>query len=345
MVYTIQDPYGTDFDFTFGVDAEVTNPAVGVYVLDLPAPAYPGTYQYNIVGTGAVEAVGQGEFTVLQSSVAPQAVPWPEFGPCTPWIDCGDIRTACSTTENDELLDGIATMASQIMFEISGRQFTGQCEKIVRPCETEHQPCWNSGWNNWSGWPWSWSYDGVGWGWHDQLGCHCQCQALSQVKLPGYPVTSIIEVLIDGVAQSTDTYRIDDWQYLTRMRDPLDPGTPLFWPQCQILDLPDTEAGTWSVAYRSGIDPPLSGKAAATALACELLPGADCKLPSGAVRIVRQGITIDKLQPLSQMLLQGMTGIVQIDAFLASTNSSRLRRRPSIWASGSSGKYARSVGL
>ena len=166
VVYTLQDPFGTDTTFTFGVDAEVTNPAVGVFLLDLTPPAFPGTYLYSITGTGAVEAVGQGEFTVLQSSVAPQVVPWPEFGPCTPWIDCGDIRASCpTTTASDELLDGIAMQASQILFEVSGRQFTGPCEKTVRPCMSEQNPCWQGGWNSWAGWPWSWTWDGVTWGW------------------------------------------------------------------------------------------------------------------------------------------------------------------------------------
>jgi hypothetical protein len=128
------------------------------------------------------------------------------------------------------------------------------------------------------------------------------------------------------------------------MRDPLDPGTPLFWPSCQTLDLDDTESGTWSVSYLSGIAPPLIGKQAAVALSCELLPGADCKLPSGAVRIIRQGIQIDKLQPLSDMLLRGMTGIVAIDAFIAAYNPSHLKRRPAIW-SPNGPKYARTVGV
>ena len=343
VTYTVVDPLGTTTTYVFGVDAEVTNPAVGVFVLDLPATTEPGQWQYGIAGTGVVVANGSGEFTVLQSTIAPQTVPWPEPGPCVPWIDCGDIRSACATTESDELLDGVAAMASQIMFEISGRQFTGNCERTVRPCQTEQNDCWTAGWNTWSGWPWAWGWDSVTWGWYDGLGCHCRCEALSRVKLPGYPVTQITEVKIDGVVQNPTTYRLDDWRFLTRMRDPLDPGTPLFWPGCQILDLDDTESGTWSVSYLSGISPPLAGKAAATALACELLPGADCKLPSGAVRIVRQGITIDKLQPLATMLLQGMTGIVAIDSFMASVNPSRLKRRPSVW-SANGPKYARSVG-
>lgn len=344
VTYTVVDPLGVSTAYVFGVDPEVTNPGVGIFVLDLPATTEPGQWLYEIAGTGAVIANGSGEFTVLQSTIAPQTVPWPQFGPCQPWIDCGDIRAACDTTENDELLDGIAMQASQIMFEISGRQFTGSCERTVRPCESTLNPCWGlNPWNGWTGWPWAWTWDGVTWGWYDSIGCHCGCGALSRVKLPGYPVTEITEVKIDGVVQAASTYRLDEWQFLTRMRDPAEPTIPLFWPACQIMDLDDTESGTWSVSYLSGVAPPLAGKAAAAALACELLPGADCKLPSGAVRIVRQGITVDRLTPLADMLRKGSTGIAAIDAFIAAYNPSGLRRRPAIW-SASGPKYARSVG-
>ena len=95
------------------------------------------------------------------------------------------------------------------------------------------------------------------------------------------------------------------------------------------MDLDDTESGTWSVSYLSGIDPPLAGKAAATALACELLPGAECKLPTGAVRIVRQGVTIDKLQPLADNAArQGMTGIPAIDAVHGGLQPERVASTP-----------------
>lgn len=344
VTYVVKDPTGVETSYVFGVAPEVTNPSVGIFVLSLPPSSEPGQWFYEITGTGAVEASGTGEFTVLQSVMAPQDVPWPQFGPCQPWIDCGDIRAACSAEGDDELLDGIAAMASQIMFEISGRQFTGSCERTVRPCGEQLNGCWsNVPYYGWTGWPWAWTWDGVTWGWYDQLGCHCTCDTLSRVKLPGYPVTEITEVKIDGVVQAPDTYRLDEWTFLTAMRDASEPDVPLFWPSCQVMDLDDTEPGTWSVSYLSGIAPPLAGKAAATALACELLPGADCKLPTGAVQIVRQGLTINRLQPLATMLLQGMTGIVAIDAFMAAYNPSRLRRRPSIW-SADGPKYARSVG-
>lgn len=343
VVYELEDPEGTVTVYTFGVDAEVTHPGVGIYLLTTGALDLPGTYLYKIIGGGAVIAQGGGEFTILQSSVAPQDVDYPQFGPCQAWIDCGDIQAACDTEEDDDTLNGIAAMASQIMFEISGRQFTGNCERTVRPCNSYLNPCWGGGFNSWTGWPWTWAYDGLGWGWYDGIGCHCTCESLSRVLLPGYPVTQITEVKIDGIVQSASTYRLDEWRYLTRRRDPLDPGTPLYWPSCQILDLDDTQSGTWSVSYLSGVAPPLAGKAAAAALACELLPGVECKLPTGAVQIVRQGLTINRLQPLAQMLLEGMTGIVAIDAFMAAYNPGKLRRRPSIW-SPDGPKFARSVG-
>ena len=128
------------------------------------------------------------------------------------------------------------------------------------------------------------------------------------------------------------------------MRDPADPNTALHWPSCQILSLDDTEPGTWSVTYLAGMEPPLAGKNAAIALACELLPHGECSLPSGAVRIVRNGLQIDRLQPLSEMLLKGMTGNVAIDSFIAAYNPSRLKRRPSMWSANRRGRYARPVG-
>lgn len=344
VTYTVVDPLGVSTDYVFGVAPEVSNPSAGVYVLDLPATTEPGQWLYQVVGTGAVEAVGQGEFTVLQSSVAPQSVPWPQFGPCQSWIDCGDIRAFCDAEGDDDLLDGFAVMASQLMFEISGRQFSGTCERTVRPVVDQTNACW--GLNpayGWTGWPWAWTWDGVTWGWYDSCGCHCNCTALSRVMLPGYPVTEIVEVKIGGTVIDPSEYRLDEWQYLTRMRDPANPNIPQFWPACQILDLNDTEPGTWSVSYKAGIAPPLAGKEAAKALACQLLPGADCSLPSGAQRIVRNGITIDRLQPLAMMLRQGATGIPQIDTFVAAYNPSGLRRRPTIW-SPDGPRYARTVG-
>lgn len=344
VIYTVADPTGSQTVYTFGVDVEVTNPSPGVYVLELPALSLIGTWIYTVVGTGVVTASGSGEFVVVADPLAQQDTPWPQFGPYVPWIDCGDIRGACDAEGDDELLTGIATQASQIMFELSARQFLGTRLKKVRPCENQGNACWTQGIgvDGWWGWPWAWTWDGVTWGWYDGYGCHCDCGATPQVWLSGYPVTEIVEVKIDGVAVDPTTYRLDEWRFLTRMRDPLNPDVPLFWPTCQIRALDDTEHGTWSVTYKYGIEPPLAGKAAALALACELLPGADCKLPTEAVRIVRAGLTIERLQPLAEMLRRGMTGIPAIDSFIAAYNPNGLRRRPAVWSPPN--LYARPVG-
>jgi hypothetical protein len=347
VVFTVQAPDGTETTYTWMVDAEVTNPSPGVFVLDLPVLTDPGVYLYQVVGTGAVEAAGSGDFTILQSVITPTDVPWPQFGPCQPWIDCADIKEYCDDA-SDALLTPITVVASQVMFEVSGRQFTGRCERTVRPCQ--NRTCWDAiPWYNYYGAPWAWSFgsEGLwGWGWYDGQGCHCGCTPLSRVLLPGYPVIEILEVLIDGAVVAPTSYRLDEWRWLTRMRDPAEPDTPLFWPSCQVLDLDDTEPGTFSVNYLAGSDPPQAGKEAAAALACELYRekvGGECKLPSGAVRIVRQGVTIERLQPLASMLRRGETGIPAIDLFIAAYNPAGLRRRPAIW-SPDGPKYARPVG-
>lgn len=236
-----------------------------------------------------------------------------------------------------------ALSASQIMFDLSGRLFAGRCQKTARPCR---QDCycgmqvlsrghvigpWDLGWN-WMGNSW---------------GCNgdpCGCAPLSRVKLSGYPVREIIEVKIDGVVVDPATYRLDNWRWLTRMRDPADPGTALSWPSCQITDLPDTEEGTFSVEYSYGQDPPIGGQDAAAALACQLYKacsssggGADCEIPTNAVRVTRQGVTIDK-EAISALFFGKngnngwQTGIRQVDAFLNSVNKSGMQQRPRTWS-------------
>lgn len=345
VIFTVEDPTGVSTVYTFGVDVEVTNPSTGVYALALGPLSLVGTWLYTVAGSGVVVATGSGELTVVPDPIAPQATLFPQFGPCQPWIDCGDIRALCDTELGDETLTGVAVQASQIMFELSGRQFATGCEKTVRPEGLVENTCWSYGLNDWVGSPWFWSWNGMSWGWYGGPGggCYCQCRPLSRVLLSGYPVTEIVEVTIDGTVVDPTTYRLDEYRYLTRVRDPLDLDTPLFWPACQDLDRAATESGTFSVTYKYGSQPPLAGKAAATALACELLPGADCKLPTEAVRVVRAGITMERLQPLATMLRQGMTGIPAIDSFIAAYNPNGLRRRPAVYSS-SGPRYARPEG-
>jgi hypothetical protein len=236
----------------------------------------------------------------------------------------------------------VAVEASMLAYELSGRQFAGLCGPVtVRPCRT---PTCTSWYGPTGGWSWSWGYWsgdwGFGWAWgNDQGGRLCSCGYDSFVELAGYPVREVTQVKIGGAVLSpvfddgAPQYRLDQWRYLTRLSDPDQPAFPLYWPRCQRLDLQDDQPGTWSVSYTYGVDPPPLGVDAATQLGCEILNALQnrpCKLPGNASRVVKQGVTVERITPLAAMLRSGSTGLFLVDAFLAAYNPSGLRRRPSV---------------
>lgn len=292
----------------------------------------------------------------------------PIAGPCAAWISGSDVASVCDFDYDSATAakaDEAAVASSQILFEISGRQFGGECEQTVRPCL---QPC--SGWqllgfpSQWYGFGWNGLNAGVGgWGWWGGDGqALCGCRALSQVKLPGYPVTSIVEVKIDGdILPALDgdgdpNYRLDEWQLLTRMGKPGTPAQPRFWPSCQNLDLDDTANGTFSVSYRFGVAPPLPGVLAAEELGCEIynaLVGNECRLPVGASQLNRQGVNITRGLLVNWALAQSSrggphprswsTGLPLVDAFLSAYNPTGRRSRSRIFSPDLQ-QYARQVG-
>jgi hypothetical protein len=233
--------------------------------------------------------------------------------PCTPWIEAEDVAECCGIdlgSDNMAAVTAAADSASAILFQLSGSRYTGTCERIVRPVGSDF--CWAPRLH--------------------RLDTH----RLSQVKLAGY-VTAIVEVLIDGDIINPDGYRIDDHRYLTRMADAN--GNPQRWPPSPRLDLPPTEPGTFQVTYEHGLQPPGPGLEAASVLACELYkacpaPGdgnlGECKLPSGARRIVRQGVTIELVSALAGMLARGATGLTAVDSFIATFGVQG--RKAAIWS-------------
>lgn len=347
VTFYIRDPLDDLTTYVFGVDPEITNPSVGLYQLAL-VPTIPGHYNWRAEGTGAVIAACEGDFEILPSPTLTIETQPPEFGPCTAWIDEQDVAECCdSELSSDALLfDAVVVQASQMLFELSARRFAGSCQRTVRPCGdgvcgfqvlSRGHIVWPDGidWG-WTGRSWSWpSYGG------------CGCNPVSRIKLSGYPVTSIVSVKIDGQTVNPDTYRLVESE-LWRVRDPADPDTALMWPSCQILDLPDTEEGTFSVTYIHGADPPAIGKAAAAQLACQLYKsctsGTDCALPPGTTRATRQGLTIETPATLSWFYSRGVsgwnTGLPLVDAFLSAYNPSAIQRRAVIW-SASGPQYAR----
>lgn len=356
VTFSLRNPLGAISTYVFGVAPEVTHPSAGRYVLTV-VPTLDGDYLYWVVGTGAVEAASSpGTFKVLAEPGSGTSL---ASGPCSPWIDGQDVATCCAsaaeTVGSDfAQLDPIAKEASDLLFELSGRLYAGVCEKTVRPC--------TSGWCGFQvlsrghlvG-PWDIGY-GYGWSgsfWNFPGGRPCGCTPLSRVKLSGYPVRGIVTVFIDGVElpefdalTGARNWRLDEHRWLTRMADVN--GNAQWFPSCQRLDLDDTEVGTFAITYRYGQDPPLSAIHAAEQLSCELwaaCTGGECSLPTGTVRVTRQGLTIERTSfKRDPRTGSWATGLRLVDTFLNSFAGAGLQRRPTIWAPGAAGRYARPVG-
>ena len=250
--------------------------------------------------------------------------------PCTPWIT-GDDVAACCTVESSSgaLFDQAAEAASDLLFQLSGRQFAGECgPRTVRPpCDS----CY-CGYQILSrGYvigPWDYGYPLLSY--CDQ--CMIACSP-SMVKLAGVPVREVSEVLVDGVAVDPSLYTLLNDRYLVR----LDDG---HWPYTQNLTLPDTEDNTFSITYTYGQDPPELGVMAAAQLGCQLYAAcggdADCVLPAGTVRVIQQGVVVEKLAFTSWAFRSGewRTGLGLVDAFLQGYNPRGIQRRSTFWAPG-----------
>ena len=278
------------------------------------------------------------------------------FGPCSPWITGDDVAASCTQAAaavgtDTAQLDQYAAAASEALWAMCGGQFDGVCEETVRPCKIDCG-CWD-GWGSdswpWSGsvgWNWGWNGTSGRWsfGWQQGNNLVCGCSPLSRVHLFGFPVVSIVEVLIDGVAldelypDGSPQWRLDDRMYLTRMQDPASPDVQARWPSCQNLALPATEEGTWQVTYQRGQAPPEIGVLAAKQLACQMfnsMVGGPCVLPQGATKVTRQGVTLDRTLFLMWAWTKARgwaTGLPMVDAFLQATNPAGLRRAPAVWS-------------
>ncbi len=226
------------------------------------------------------------------------------------------------------MFDSAAEAASDLLFELSGRQFAGECERTVRPgcdgCMCGYQVL-SRGYviGPWAfGWPLL----------NLCTDCSIACSP-SMVKLAGVPIREVSEVLVDGDVVPEADYTIVNQRYLVR----LDNG---HWPWEQNLTLPDTDDHTFAVTYTFGKDPPELGVMAAAELGCQLYSACgsleNCALPLGTVRVIQQGVVVEKLAFTSWAFRMGewRTGLPLVDAFLAQTNPTGNRRRPTFYAPG-----------
>jgi hypothetical protein len=221
---------------------------------------------------------------------------------CETW----PVEYPCDVSGYDPELVTAATTASQsILWSMSGRRY-GVCETT----ESYRQPC-----NSPCYVPWADDFGpGVEW----RLlggGVRRKCCA---IQLAQAPVRSIEEVTVFGDVQDPDSYYLGRG-ILYRIND--------CWPCADDCDTPPVE-----VTYKYGIDVPVLGSLALGELTCELLrgwTGADCRLPSNAIAVTRQGVTVNLGSP-EILFEQNRIGLPISDQFIQFANPMRLRARSTV---------------
>lgn len=215
---------------------------------------------------------------------------------CQEW----DPIFPCDISEDDPTIVAAAVEASQsILWSMTGRRY-GICETVesyAMPCSSACEVPWGDEFG-----------PGVEWRLGYQYRRKCCAIILSQT-----PVRSISEVRIDGVVQDPDTY------YLGRGR--------LYrigecWPCEESCEYPPIQ-----VTYSYGIDLPILGQMALGELACEIIRGwggLDCRLPTNAISVTRQGVTVDLGTP-EVLFAQNRIGLPICDQFIRSVNPDGLR--------------------
>lgn len=135
-----------------------------------------------------------------------------------------------------------------------------------------------------------------------------------RIPLRRRPVREIVSLQVVPTGELVDPgdYRVSDSTYLT-----LTPNVPVL-------------TGL-AVEYVYGTDPPQDGRDAARALADEFVilfgggPDAECRLKN-VTSFTRQGVNYE-IEDARTILIDGRTGIPEVDLFVASVNPTRARLR------------------
>jgi len=254
-------------------------------------------------------------------------VPTPGYDGCE-W----PVDPACFD-EEWEALDPPVKARSTALAAASLRRLTGYrvggCPLTVRPCKKGCAGSWPSYYDRYaqSGsstgyWPQNWS--GV---WTNSCGCstECSCTVLCEVVLPA-PVGEVYEVTLDGAVVNPDNYRLDGNRLVWVGVDECP------WPACQDMAAPLTAPGTFSVTYLNSYPVDQLGAYACAVLAMEYAQaclGNSCRLPDGIRAVVRQGVSFEVT---TGAFPDGMTGIREVDSYIAIWNPDGLRQAPSVWS-------------
>lgn len=157
-------------------------------------------------------------------------------------------------------------------------------------------------------------------------GCYNQDSGpeLRQIVELDPPVVSIESVLIAGVSVDQALWRQEN-NYLVR-QDGLD------WPRTQNMIAPLGAADTWSVQYTRGLPVSPYGQLATGKLICylgtQIKNGGPCAVPYNTSRVTRGGVTVER----DTKNAQKVTGVTEVDRWLAMVNPNNLQQEPVIWS-------------
>jgi hypothetical protein len=253
------------------------------------------------------------------------------MGLAAPWVTADDIigdGSLCpSCVANDAITPEAAAaagrLASSVLYEVTGRKWSGVAEQVVRPAARPRtdpappDPRVTSD-NRFTSVPPGWH---EAWGWYE-WNDRSDLAERRRITLGFYPVNEVLDVEFAGVPLDPATYRVDESRWLVRQDGQR-------WPCRQDWWAPDGSPNTWSVTFTYGTPPPPEGVTVAAVYACELaksLVGSDCSLPARTQSITRQGITQVVFDPLD-LIVDGMTGLPVVDTWVKAVNPTGRRRR------------------
>jgi len=245
------------------------------------------------------------------------------------WIARADLPTGLPGGE--AALDAAAASASEILYELSGRRWSGRATRTLTVLPSRRGLPW------WQGQPY---LADAGSALPLPVLCAGEvvnvgvCERPHAIRLPDYPVRAITQVTVDGVVRDPDSYVLTGRRYL-------EDTWRLGWEVCGCdRDRP------MAITYDYGADPTPAALAAAVRLAAELAKaaaGAASALPGYITQRVRQGETISYTSAAA-LFDKGRTGLADVDLWLAAVNPGGLRRRSSVWSPDTDPRYTTTGG-